>query len=105
MSETSWTPGPWSIRHSHDRSGDIGITHPGGKNVLAECFADIRHDRERSPEALANAHLIASAPDLYEALLIAHGYVEEAMRNDDTGALHKIDAALAKARGEKEGQE
>lgn len=70
MSEKAkWTPGPWSIRHARDTSGDVGITAPNVGNVIAETFADMRFEGERNnSEALANAHLIAAAPAMAEAL-------------------------------------
>jgi hypothetical protein len=102
VSETPWTPGPWSIRRSRDRSGDIGITHPGGRNVLAECFADIRHAAERSTEAVANAHLIAKAPELYECVVAALNMVDGDGTPPDWDHLRKV---AAKVRGEKAGQE
>lgn len=75
------TPGPWNIRPSKDGSGDVGITADGLPNVLAECFAAIRHRDERAMnEALANARLISAAPDLLMAAkLLAN------LEHDDNG--------------------
>lgn len=64
---TQHTPGPWSLRHSRNGSGDIGIAAPGVGNVIAECFAAMRHHDERSPEVEANARLMSAAPDLLRA--------------------------------------
>lgn len=62
------TPGPWSTQRALDGSGDVGITAPGVRNVIAECFAAMRHRDERATdEAEANARLIASAPELLAA--------------------------------------
>lgn len=61
------TPGPWLFR-TDSRTGDNGI-HADGTGIFAEAYAEIRCAGENNrDEALANAHLIISAPDLYEAL-------------------------------------
>lgn len=63
------TEGPWSIRRSNDGSGDVGITAPGLRNVLAECFGAMRCSGERAvDEAMANARLMSAAPDMFDAL-------------------------------------
>lgn len=51
-------------------------------------------------QSTANAHLIAAAPDLYDALRSAVGAMEVLDHPKDFGALKKANAALAKARGE-----
>ena len=84
---TKHTPGPWSVEHDYKpyviRSrGDLVATITG--------TAAIR------PSAAANARLIASAPDLLAALVIA----EEILRIngfDDHAATAR--AALARAKG------
>lgn len=96
----NWTAGPWVVsnrasffveaqRHGHNG----GICSTGGYSYNAvdgEALMD---------ENIANAHLIAAAPDLYEALenLLA-------IHNGDGGTkYHAGDiaaAALSKARGE-----
>jgi hypothetical protein len=69
MTDTKHTPGPWLIKQSRDGSGDVGITADGLGNVLAECFSCIRlHDEFANAEALANARLIASAPDMFDEI-------------------------------------
>lgn len=110
MGETKFTPGPWHAS-CHDvigkrAIGDSGVRFwsvtPEGKyrgdvaNVgSAEHIGGIKLG-----ERDANAHLIAAAPDLYEALeaadkaLWAEGYTVA----DPT--VVKIAAALTKARGE-----
>ena len=105
------TPGPWKMRPSQDGSGDIGITANGLPNVLAECFAAIRYKDERSPEAAANARLIAAAPDMLSLLLqaaewfqgyadghTAKGDTDKAKRNQDRAGACR--AAILKATGE-----
>ena len=101
MTERKWTPGPWEI-------GNDNRIEDGGYGVAVIVDDCPNH------EASANAHLIAAAPDMYEALKTARDYVFDASNgglvwsdghNDPlvemaTGDLTRIDAALAKARGE-----
>lgn len=83
MSERKWTPGPWSVKH------DRGIRAADGACVASTYVA----------APLADAHLIAAAPDLYEAL-------ERSVKawTDDVDRMgpmiRQALAALAKARGE-----
>jgi len=67
------TPGPWTLRLAHSiiDPGDIGIHAPKARtaNIHAECFAEFWKKGDiRNDECLANAHLIAAAPDLLAAL-------------------------------------
>lgn len=96
MSETTHTPGPWTMQP------DETFSTLGDKRVVA--FNDI------SPaivfgglgaETDANAHLIASAPELLEALEAAW----ERVHSDVCGRTcckecENAKAAMAKARGE-----
>lgn len=88
------TPGPWravASKFSHD----FGILDSTGKNVIAECFSDIRYSGERAlREAASNAYLIAAARDLKEALqpFVAHNSSEEFV----TVRLRSEDIALAR---------
>ena len=65
--QPKWTKGPWPIKPTGDFKriviGDGLVDGPGGYEV-AEVYSD---DCDRD-EAMANAHLIAAAPDLYAAL-------------------------------------
>lgn len=99
MTERKWTKGPWLMKRGKLRkNGSIRIKFSGGTWTnfatawvrLADCRFDV-------DEGLANAHLIAAAPDLYEALEMARVWLEFDGRFDMQG----INAALAKARGEK----
>lgn len=105
MSNKNWTPGPWSGRGQE-------VTGPHGASICY-CVANSRagsgfNVQIKQAEAKSNAHLIRAAPELYEA---AHD-LREAQKaylldrgNDALGkavanAAKKLDAALAKARGE-----
>lgn len=92
MTERKWTPGPWVERekgvHPHPyvcgeyKEYEFGLDRPV-VCYLVGCRTE------------ANAHLIAAAPDLYEAL-------EEIIKvHGEAGPVSaKAIAALAKARGE-----
>ena len=92
------TPGPWEIKRHFD-PGYKFISAP--KHTALAQVVWCMEDEDRSPECEANAHLIAAAPELLEAL-------QEAL--DDWGFdepdcvrlewADKAGAAIAKARGE-----
>ena len=100
MSE-KWTKGPWEIRKYKD---------PYGSRVMAvEILTDeiivAKLGIELDDECKANAHLIAAAPEMYEALKIMvelHGNTnvmptEQAHR--ENAAVRMAISALKKARG------
>lgn len=94
-SETKFTPGPWS---QGSRNRDCvwlqGKKEPG--YGMGEGFDWIDCNSE------ANASLIAAAPDLYEALVMARQELCGLPHSLGYSFTHipNIDAALAKARGE-----
>ena len=89
MSESKFTPGPWLF--SSYKSGNSVIVIDGKEFDVATV---------NYPNRDANAHLIAAAPELYEALefllTCKHGEFCDHYRE----AERKAKAALAKARGE-----
>jgi hypothetical protein len=87
MSERKWTMGPWfQSCESIDPDWHIVTTKGGG--IVANVFA---------PQN-ANAHLIAAAPDLYDALdNLVRAYHSG---GDIYGWIDNAGHALAKARGE-----
>lgn len=97
------TPGPWSVEDAsaiHARKRDIWI------ETAAKRLAGVDTDwGTGSPhtiphnEALANAHLIAAAPDLLETLEYARGIVAMEL-GEESAHLRPLDAAIAKAKGE-----
>ncbi|MFT8354547.1 MAG: hypothetical protein ABF617_08075 [Gluconobacter japonicus] len=91
MSEAKFTKGPW-------RPGfkNIGYVQAENGAVIAKC------QRLTSLCNLqANAHLIAAAPDLYEALDGLIGVTDRPSAPDYVrDAIRAAHAALAKARGE-----
>ena len=67
MSEPKWTPGPWraSVEEPPFRIGDC----LQGQQIWGRCrIAFTERQNVGAAQEAANAHLIAAAPDLYEAL-------------------------------------
>lgn len=94
-SKTKWTPGPWAVTGG---DGTPCVSDPFGLDVGWP-------SRRKGYPALANAHLIAAAPELYEALELALPIIEEldTCRDDEDDPIPlvaQIRSALAKARGE-----
>lgn len=99
MAETKWTPGPWRacvwdpMERPHVHKDIEGQTHCGPKHDL--------------PFNAADAHLIASAPKMYDALEKALRYIKH-HKNAPLGdrivmrreALDSIQSAMGDARGE-----
>ena len=120
MSELKATPGPWSlVEHASEGEAEILIRRqwdadftPGstGSATYGSCLgahiADIKHQGSDAPvvtreQAMANAHLIAAAPELYAELQETHAAL--CMKDPDYlgSERHKRNAAaLDKARGE-----
>ena len=87
MNKTKFTPGPWKIVEDRVPSS---LEVYGGTTAICECW------RRANPETeIANAHLIAAAPMLYEAL----DYLLNGI-GDELGRIDKARAALKAARGE-----
>ena len=94
MSETKFTPGPWLF--SSYKSGNSVIVIDGKEFDVATV---------NYPNRDANAHLIAAAPELYEALEGLLADITEYQEINNLGGQNnhwqvKAKAALAKARGE-----
>lgn len=99
MSESKWTKGPWKFYElPHDDGLHIGYIRPVDEDGL-----EISHhgDMGRSGnENFANGHLLAAAPELYEALINLVDSIEDAGGHDENGDVFDIReacAALAKA--------
>ena len=98
--QPKWTPGPWR----YDRTNGSPTT---GEHMIAGAkpgyLAEVRDCG--SGDVRANAHLIAAAPELAEAvraaLAISDKYVGDEGRTAECQAVYdQCAAALAKARGE-----
>ena len=96
------TPGPWEVRLSMgSQSIAYDISSDDGRVCSSPRWATPRED-----EALANARLIAAAPDLLEALeAIMHAHQADIEFDPDPDspahdAWDMADAAISKAKGE-----
>ncbi len=70
MTEVKHTPGPWKINET-DYSNAYGIeceVNGIQHTVCTDQFCYPNFKKDRDPEKLANAKLIAAAPELLEAL-------------------------------------
>lgn len=101
MSTPKFTPGPWvagadgaDVCPSAGEKQHVELAHIVGPWSDSSWFG--------SEEARANAHLIAAAPDLYEALERAVRYFTDAGSNREAWGemVHEWQQTLAKARGE-----
>ena len=94
---TKFTPGPW--RHSPAQKGTIFGNEVRSKDGLV---CQMQHHPSRQGQAVVDSHLIAAAPEMYEAIVLAEGII---LANFDPSDKHyeaydAIVKALAKARGE-----
>lgn len=95
------TPGPWEVADL-PHSIVVRTESPNKTRYGASRYAAIggfdRSDPDQLDEALANARLIAAAPDLLESLKWLTACVKRPGPHMDPGAaLEKADAAIAKA--------
>lgn len=98
--ETKFTPGPWRLHN-----GTVHASRPRERyHVQYNRIASVSLARKDSSEFFANAHLIAAAPDMYEALESLHaeiGKLPADLGNHAlVGSVFEAAAALSKARGE-----
>jgi hypothetical protein len=86
------TKGPWRIDGNY-------IAGTDAKTVAIIGNVDTCHFPVDEDEATPNAHLIAAAPEMLEALEYARGII--AMKLGERSAhLNPLDAAITKAKGE-----
>lgn len=99
MSEAKFTEGPWTAV-DNGAYWDVLEKAPGYRGQVCSV-----HDAENingitRDEQIANAHLIAAAPELYEALDNALDILKNDKRSYVQDAATECRMALAKARGE-----
>lgn len=99
MTAPKFTPGPWLLDVGFDGSGDFNQywqVHDGSDAVVCSTSFCMAGNKE------GNAHLIAAAPDLYEALKSCLNFMEntESELGFSLESADQARAALAKARGE-----
>lgn len=101
MTEAKHTPGPWTIgtsagyNASHVYSGEDGVCTVYG--IFSHQSVQQVVDDPRCAEGMANARLIAAAPDMLEALHKAEGWLAEWASAEPY--IGEIRAVIAKATG------
>lgn len=110
MTDTRFTPGPWQKMHDHPnpetRVSLATIRGPIDKYGIRDEIASVYCCDYRDRKQEFNAHLIAAAPELYEALEELQNIVsgllsgEMGLKDIDSFTNQPARAALAKARGE-----
>ena len=94
MSETKFTPGPWDLeKYPYNDIISGWFIKAAEDEVSFIRIGDIQEE--------ADAHLIAAAPELYEALdeiINYFGGADHAL--DDPYVMKRVRVSLAKARGE-----
>jgi len=109
MADTKFTPGRWIAAQKH--SSKVGlpvVASPHGRSIASVTFFGLGENfKNHDDESYANAHLIAAAPELYEAANAALSRLEltggkngEFLGNHEKKIIEVLLTALAKARGE-----
>ena len=113
MTDTKFTPGPWISDSDHPNTWHPNIRSTVDSNIFAGNICTVLsnliypgNDPKMHIEMKANAHLIAAATELYEALEIMLADYWEASKEWDkenqeyaTTVIDQSRAALAKATG------
>lgn len=100
--ETKWSAGPWRLIK---RSNQLGIrsviVHDKSHLKAVASFSATNHIQPLDKTTIADAHLIAAAPELYEALALCEGFCKGHQETPEkVDRYKKVVAALTKARGE-----
>ena len=92
----SYTPGPWI----HEATSEAQLIKSKQGYLIAEVAQDETYDYAADMrEAEANAHLIASAPELLEALKYLRNVADSDVRGVRLGGIEIADLAITKAEG------
>jgi hypothetical protein len=102
------TPGPWTLSFDEKKVGTIsGETRGWGEDHLVTGLSCGANPSGFSEELLANARLIAAAPEMHEELTEAWACIEhlsqyapKGMVDDIKETLERIHRVLVKAEGE-----
>ena len=104
MSNANHTPGPWAVLKGYDGSIEVASSKPvrinlttAGTVIVSRVCA---HDDAEHFSAMANAHLIAAAPELLEALIDVSNQARHSDYDWPVDLARAVSAASAKATGE-----
>ncbi|SFK64423.1 hypothetical protein SAMN05216302_101161 [Nitrosomonas aestuarii] len=94
---SNFTEGPWLILQLPGEVFNTNIESASGK-AIAECYVNAEHGLAAGiKETKANAKLIAAAPDLYEALLLAVAFITGSdEKKDYLETISVIESAIKK---------
>lgn len=105
MSDTKFTPGPWHWVDPDAENERCEVLLSGtGKEICDFGYYTQYYPTDGAAPSIEDRTLIAAAPDLYEALLIADKFCGSLTSDVCPDWVHiPIRSALAKARGENNG--
>lgn len=105
MTKPQHTPGPWLFEDISSATENDGMGYIYGLRSTSDPIAHTGDAVFTPKENRANAHLIAAAPDLLEALQSMMGfYGMDERRGEVSGVIFdEARAALAKAKGQDNG--
>jgi hypothetical protein len=98
MNDKKWTKGPWEVDFQNCHVGQVAVCHGDGDGYWEVWSPNWGGGIDQE----ANAHLIAAAPELYEALDELADLMQGVIDGDykpDSYTLQVAKVALAKARG------
>ena len=102
MSE--YTPGPW-IFECEDvgtYGSNFWLESEAGEEIICESENEYQGVLIKGNDFVANARLLAAAPDLLEALCFLHGVSRGQTHEQFVEAMEMAEKAIAKAKGETE---
>jgi hypothetical protein len=98
MTQTTHTPGPWALSEYRPTYDDVGGDYSVGYTDADGVYWDIATLEPSRANRKADAHLIAAAPEILEALEWAVETADAEQYEADWYAAARV--AIAKARGE-----
>lgn len=112
--QEKFTPGPWEIADLSccDASGNvwtaIHIGNEESREMIAECYGEIGSYNVDHDHIMANAALIAAAPEMYELLkkaqscidFILNHEIDDLVLGESKNTIEEIENILKNARGE-----
>jgi hypothetical protein len=98
--EAKHTPGPWFVKEQNNTMNAVW----SNKRYICTAYTGGAINKPGIKQALANARLIASAPELLEALKEAQSYICKLKKSIKDPDYFHIQAVMASARSKAEGR-
>lgn len=94
------TPGPWDWSHREIPGGNYStqVYDANGKEIATIAWYPVRENNVTTTSRVANARLIAAAPDLLSATIQVEAILAQII-DQPSDTLNKLRAAIAKATG------